>query len=409
MAEHRVVTVVDVGSTKILTLVGEAAANDVGFTIIGVGSAPSRGIRRGQVISVADATSAIRESLAGAQASSGVKPTQVVMSINGAHIASQNTTGAAAISRGDQGVTEEDVARCVDAAQAIPVPNNRRILHVIPRHFRVDEQEGVRNPLGMLGFRLEVQAHVVTCAVTAEQNLLKCAHSAGVDVSEFVLAPLGAAEAVLTQTEKDMGVVLVDIGGGVTSMTIFTEGAAWYTKAIEVGGAHFTNDLAQVLRLPFEAAEQFKLDYGHANPADVSQDQICEIAGFGDEPRVRLLRREAAEILQARAEELFDLVEQEIRRSDHPGLLTAGLVLTGGGALLSGLRECARRVTGRPVRTARPKRLFGMADGLLSPSASTAVGLLHWSLQGSTARPAQRRRLLSRFDLSRWLRGLLPE
>lgn len=409
MAEQKVVTVVDVGSTKVLTLVGEAAANEIGFTVIGIGSAPSRGIRRGQVISVGDATGAIRESLAGAQASSGVKPTQVVMSINGAHIASQNTTGAAAISRGDQGVTEDDITRCLDAAQAIPIPNNRSILHVIPRHFRVDEQDDVRNPVGMLGFRLEVQAHIVTCAMTAEQNLLKCAHGAGVEVSEFVLAPLGAAEAVLTQTERDMGVVLVDIGGGVTSMTIFAGGSAWYTKVLEVGGAHFTNDLAQVLRLPIEVAEQFKLDYGHANPEDVSQDQICEIAGFGDEPRIRLFRREAAEILQARAEELFALIEQEIKRSGYDGLLTAGLVLTGGGALLSGLRECARRVTGRPVRTARPKRLFGMADGLHSPIASTAVGLLHWSLQGMTARPARRRRILERFSLSRWLRTLLPE
>ena len=191
------------------------------------------------------------------------------MSIGGNHTQSQNSQGAVAIGRGDQGVTFDDINRALESARRrITVPNNREILHVIPRHFRVDDQDGVRNPVGMLGFRLEVQAHVITCATTAMQNLLKCAHGAGVDVSEFVLAPLASAEGVLTPTEREMGAILVDIGGGTTGIAVFIDGLAWHTKVLDVGGSHFTSDLAQVLQLPMEAAEQLKVMYGHASPAE---------------------------------------------------------------------------------------------------------------------------------------------
>ncbi len=210
MAEPKTITVLDVGSTKVVALVGEAADNEAGFTIIGVGMAAARGIRRGQIINVSDATACMKEALTGAQASSGVKASHVLMSISGNHIASQNSQGAVAIGRGDQGVSFDDINRCLES---ITVPNNREILHVIPRHFRVDDQDGVRNPIGMLGFRLEVQAHIITSATTAMQNLLKCAHAAGVDVGEFVLSPLASAEAVLTPTEREMGAVRVDSGG----------------------------------------------------------------------------------------------------------------------------------------------------------------------------------------------------
>lgn len=409
MAEPKTITVLDVGSTKVVALVGEAADNDAGFTVIGVGMTPTRGVRRGQIINVGDATACIKEAITGAQAASGVKATQVLMSISGNHIASQNNHGAVAIGRGDQGVSFDDINRALESAQAITVPNNREILHVIPRHFRVDDQDGVRNPVGMLGFRLEVQAHIITCATTAMQNLLKCAHIAGLDVSEFVLSPLASAEATLTPTEREMGVVLVDIGGGTTGIAVFIDGSAWHTKVLDVGGSHFTSDLAQVLRLPMEAAEHLKVSYGHANPADVPGDQICDLVGFGDEPRVRIPRREAAEILRARADELFSLIEQEIKRSGYDGLLPAGLVITGGGSLLPGLRESARETTGRPVRLTRPMHLYGLVDALQSPAFSTVVGMLHWGLQGVIARPSRRRRFGARLDLPGWLRNLLPD
>lgn len=409
MTEPRTITVLDVGSTKVVALVGEAADNEAGFTVIGVGMAVARGIRRGQIISVSDAVGCIKEALAGAQASSGVKASYVLMSISGSHIASQNSQGAVAIGRGDQGVSFDDINRCLESAQAITVPNNREILHVIPRHFRVDDQDGVRNPIGMLGFRLEAQAHIVTCATTAMQNLLKCANAAGVGVSEFVLAPLASAEAVLTPNEREMGTVLVDIGGGTTGIAIFIDGSVWHTRVLDVGGAHFTSDLAQVLRLPMDAAEHLKVRYGHAHPPDVMGDQICDIMGFGDEPLVRVSRREAAEILRARADELFSLIEQEIKRSGYDGLLPAGLVITGGGSLLPGLRESARETTGRSVRLTRPMNLHGLVDTLQSPAFSTVVGMLHWGLQGVVAKPSKRRRFNPRFDLPGWLRNLLPD
>lgn len=409
MAEPKTITVLDVGSTKVVALVGEAADNEAGFTVIGVGMAVARGVRRGQIINVSDATACMKEALAGAQASSGVKASHVLMSIGGSHIASQNSQGAVAIGRGDQGVSFDDINRCLESAQAITVPNNREILHVIPRHFRVDDQDGVRNPVGMLGFRLEAQAHIITCATTAMQNLLKCAHAAGVDVSEFVLSPLASAEAVLTPTEREMGAVLVDIGGGTTGIAVFIDGSAWHTKVLDVGGSHFTSDLAQVLRLPMDAAEHLKVHYGHAHPPDVPVDQICDIVGFGDEPLVHVSRREAAEILRARADELFSLIEQEIKRSGYDGLLPAGLVITGGGSLLPGLRESARETTGRPVRLTRPMNLHGLVDALQSPAFSTAVGMLHWGLQGVVAKPSKRRRFGPRLDLPGWLRNLLPD
>lgn len=408
MAEPKTITVVDVGSTKVVALTGEAAENDAGFTVIGVGMTSARGVRRGQIINVADATESIKEALAGAQASSGVKASHVLMSISGTHIQSQNSQGAVAIGRGDQGVTFDDINRALESAQAVTIPNNREILHVIPRHFRVDDQDGVRNPLGMLGFRLEVQAHIITCATTAMQNLLKCAQNAGIDVSEFVLAPLASAEAVLTPTEREMGAVLVDIGGGTTGVAVFIDGSAWHTHVLDVSASHFTSDLAQVLRLPLEAAEQLKVLYGSANPIDVPGDQMCEITGFGDEPLVRVQRREAAEILRARADELFGLIEQAIKRSGYDGLLPAGLIVTGGGSLLPGLRESAREVTGRPVRLTRPMALHGLVDSLQSPAYSTAIGMLHWGLQGVVAKPSKRRRFGPRLDLPGWLRNLLP-
>ena len=414
MAEPKTITVVDVGSTKVVSLVGEASAeaangvnNETGFTIVGVGMAPARGVRRGQIINVAEATEAIRDSLAGATASSGIKAASVLMSISGNHVASQNSQGAVAIGRGDQGVTLDDINHALESAQAITVPNNREILHVIPRHFRLDDQDGVRNPVGMLGFRLEVQAHIITCATTAAQNLLKCAHTAGADVHEFVLGPLASAEAVLTPTEREMGAVVVDIGGGVTGIAVFIEGSAWHTKVLDVGGQHFTSDLAQVLQLPMETAEQFKVTYGHASPMDVPGDQIVEMTGFGDEPRVRVMRRESAEILRARADELFNMIEGEIKRSGYDGLLPAGLVITGGGSLLPGLRESARDTTKRPVRLARPTNLHGLVDSLQSPAFSTAAGMLHWGSQGITTRPSKRRRFGPR-DLPGWLKNLLP-
>ena len=409
MAEPKIITVIDVGDTKTVTLVGEAHLDDVegAFEVTGVGIVPSKGVKRGQIINVADATSVIRESLDGAQRSSGAKVTHVIMSIDGTHIASQNSHGTAPIGRGDQGVSIDDINRALEAAQAVSVPNNREIIHVIPCHFKVDDQNGVRNPIGMLGYRLEVQAHVVTAMTTAVQNLLKCAHGANVEVSEFVLSNLASAEAVLTPTEREMGVILVDIGGGTTDIAIYTDGSVWHTKVLDVGASHFTSDLAMVLRLPMEVAEKLKVSYGHANPDEVPYDHPIVVSGFGDEQNNVVQRRDMADILRARAEELFGLIEQEVKRSGYDGLLPAGMVVTGGGSQLTGLREVARDVSQRPVRMARPGNLRGLVDALNSPSYATAVGLLHWGMQGVIARPSKRRKG-GGFNWKGWFGNLLP-
>jgi len=408
MAEPKIITAIDVGSSKVVSLVGEATAAPGEFSVIGVGVAPARGMKRGQIINVAEATAAIRESLDGAERSSALKINSAIVSISGSHIGSQNSHGAVAISRGDQGVSLNDINHSLESAQAISVPNNREIIHVIPRHFKVDEQDGVRNPIGMLGFRLEVQAHIVTGAITSIQNLVKCANAAQIDVSELVLTALGSAEAVLTPTEREMGVVLVDIGSGTTDIAIFIDGAVWHTCVLEVAGSHFTSDLALCLRLPLETAEQIKLANGHCNPNDLPLDNPFIVAGFGDEETVSVHRRETAAILQARAEELFGLIVQEIKRSGYDGLLPAGLVITGGGALLPGLRDVARHVTSLPVRIAQPTGLQGLVDTLHSPAYSTAIGLLKWGMHDIVARPSKRRRPTLNLNMKGWWSNLLP-
>lgn len=410
--DPKVITAVDVGSSKIVTLVGEATGGQGEFSIIGVGVVPARGMKRGQVINVSEATAAIRESLDGAERSSTLKINHAIVSVSGSHIASQNSHGAVAISRGDQGVSMADINHGLESAQAVSVPNNREIIHVIPRHFKVDEQDGVRNPIGMLGFRLEVQAHIVTGATTNIQNLLKCVAGAQFEASELVLAPLASAEAVLTSTEREMGSVLVDIGSGATEIAVFIDGAAWHTCVLEVGGSHFTSDLALCLRLPLDTAEQIKLAGGHCDPGQTQIDQPFIVAGFGDEQRVSVRRQEVAEILQARAEELFSLIMEEIKRSGYDGLLPAGLVITGGGALLPGIREVARDATGLPARIATPSDLHGLVDSLHSPAYATAIGLLKWGMHEVVARPQKRRRsgvAINLQSVKGFLRNLLPD
>ena len=372
MADPKTLTVVDVGTTKIVTLIGEASQDaERGYSVIGVGVAPARGIRRGQVINVQEATQAIRDSLAGAEQSSGVKPTVVMMSISGSHIDSQNSMGAVAISRGEQGVMIEDINKGLEAAQAISVPSGREIFHVIPRHFKIDDQEGVRNPTGMLGYRLEVQAHIVTCGATAMLNLEKCAHEAGVDVIELVLTPLASATAVLTPTEREMGAVLVDIGGGTTSLSVFMEGAPWHSHVLDIGAAHFTSDLAMVLRLPMETAEKLKVEHGSANPGEFGAEQWVELAGFGDEPNVRVSRREVSEILRARAEELFARSRPRSSAAVMTGCCRPGWSSPGAGRCWAGCAmwpvksqsaRCAWR--GRSIeRAGRCHPITGLFDG----------------------------------------------
>lgn len=408
MAEAKTVNAIDIGSSKIVTLVAEDHGNGE-FTVLGAGLVASRGIKRGQIVDVNEAARAIRESINLAEQTSATKMLRAMVSISGSHIQSQNTHGAVAIGRGDQGVTQDDINRSLESAQAVPVPSNREVLHVIPRQFKVDDASGIRNPQGMLGYRLEAQANLVTAAVTNIQNVLKTVQIAQVPVglNEVVLAPLAAADAVLTATEREMGVMLVDIGSGLTSVAVFLEGSLWHTNALDVGGDLFTSDLALMLRLPMEASEKLKVQYGHCNPDNLPSDHPVVAAVYPDGQRVNVQRRELAEILEARADELFSLIMQELKRSGFDSILPAGVVITGGAAQLPGLREIAGRVSGLPVRVGQPVAMRGFTDAIQGPAFSVAAGLVRWAMQENAAKPAKRRRP-GGDGLRRWLKNLLP-
>ncbi len=373
---ERTIVGIDVGTTKICTLVGEATDNEL--RIVGVGVAPARGIKKGVVVNVVDAASAIKTSIEKAERSSGYEIARAFVSVSGAHINAINSRGVVGVSRGDKGITGEDVGRALEAARAIAIPQDREVLHVIPRGYTIDGQDGVKEPIGMSGFRLEVEAHIVTGQTSSIHNLLKCVENCNVGVDGLVLNPIASGTAVLTDNEKEMGVVLADIGGGTTDIAIFIEGSVWHTTVLAVGGAHITNDVAVGLRVPAEAAEQLKIEHGHARFETIDPTEVVQVKAFGDGGVTRVQRRDLAEIIEARAEEIFQLILQEIKRSGYDGLLPAGVVVTGGTAQMRGLRELGRQVLGLPVRIGQPQGISGLIDTVDSPAYATPVGLLLW-------------------------------
>ncbi len=398
---------IDVGSSKVCTLVGEIR-EDLGLRIIGVGVVPSRGLRKGAVVNLAEATAAIAASVQEAERTSGYRIERAYVSLTGPHIASQNSRGVIAISRREEGITVEDVNRALDSAGAISVPYNRELLHVVPRHYIVDGQEGVRDPVGMHGFRLEVEAHVVTGSSTVIQNLVKCVNGAGVEVEEVVLGLLAAGDAVLTENEREVGVVLVDIGGGTTDIAIFIDGTVWHTASLGVGGEYITNDIAVGLRLPPAVAEEVKIRYGHARAAQVGTEAAFPAEPFGETSPQMLPRRKLAEIVEARAAEILEMVQTDIKRSGYDGLLPAGVVLCGGVAQLPGLGELAREILGLPVRVGRPQGLVGLVDRIGGPAFAVATGLMYWGQTAEDRRPLPREGPSVGRRLREWLRALLP-
>ncbi|SNB63820.1 cell division protein FtsA [Thermoflexus hugenholtzii] len=374
----------DIGSSKICTLVGEADEAGV-LRILGVGVVPARGIRRGVVVNIAEATDAIRASVERAERTSGYQIRRAIVGIAGPYVASVNSKGTASVLRGERGITPADVQRAVENARVIAIPHSREILHVLPRAFTVDGQEGIRDPIGMYGFRLEAEVHIVTAEVGPLANLRRCIESAQIEVEEFVLSPLASAEAVITEGEREMGVALVDIGAGTTDLAVFVEGSVAYTTVIPVGGQHITNDLAYGLHVPAPVAEEIKIRHGHALAAAIPAEEQITVQGFGDNGPVTFSRREMAEIIEARVQEIFQLVLGELRKSGYERLLPAGLVLCGGTALLPGIREVAREHTEMPVRIGMPWDLGGLAETLRSPAFATAVGLLRWGLRADAA------------------------
>jgi len=371
---------IDVGTTKICTLVGRVEGQGQ-LRILGVGIEPAKGLNKGTIVDLNAASQAIAKSIEKAERTSGLEIDSALVSMAGAHVEALNSKGVVGISA--RTIQEEDVIRALDSARAVTIPHNREVIHVIQRGFMVDGQEGIRMPIGMHGYRLEVEAHIITASTASVENLRQAVQIAGAHVSQFVLNPLASAEVVLADTERDMGVVVCDIGGGTTDMAIYINGDVWHTMVLGVGGNHITSDIAHGLRLPVPQAEQVKLQHGHALQMEVSPDESFLIRPFGEESPVQVSRKDLALIIEARVEEIFGLMMQEIKRSGYDGLLPAGMVLTGGVSALPGIQKLASQVLGIPVKIAQPESLIGMVDQLYSPAFATSVGLLRWAMMMS--------------------------
>jgi cell division protein FtsA len=362
----------DIGTTKICAIVGELT--DEGIDIIGIGSHPSKGLRKGVVVNIETTVNSIQRAIDEAEAMAGTEITHVYTGIAGGHVKSFGGRGVVALK--DREVREADIARVIEQAKTVNIPVDREVIHVLPQEFIVDDQGGIREPLGMTGARLEAKVHIVTGAVASAQNIVKCANRAGLNVADIVLQPLASSEAVLTEEEKELGVCLVDIGGGTTDIAIFQNGSIVHTAVIALGGHNLTNDVAVGLRTPIDHAERLKQKHGCALTAMVDKADMIEVPSVGGrEPRA-MGRQILSEILEPRVEEIFQLVHHEVERNGFSELLTSGVVITGGSTLLPGMTELAEEIMGVPVRRGVPRGIGGLVDVVKSPVYATGVGLV---------------------------------
>ena len=378
--DSEIIFALDIGTTKVCALVGEV--RDGQLQIIGLGIEPSRGMKKGMVVDVSEARAAIEKAIEQAEQSSGYELDKAFISMAGAHLESENSNGKVAISRNGDGVTSEDIKRALDRAIEMSIPPNRTVVHSVPRAFEIDEHKEIVSPIGMFGNHLSVEAHIVTASHSALRNLERCTTDLGLRNEGFVLNTLASAEAVLEPTEREMGVIVADIGGGTCDIAIYSEGHVWHTDVIPIGGFHFTNDIAIGLRVPYDIAEQVKLQYGNCLPSDIDPENVFKVKPFSGE-QIEVGLQDLAEVVEARAEELFDMVLESIRASGYEGLTPAGMVLTGGTAQLRNIAAVSERILGVPTRVARPRNLVGLVDKLASPKFSTSVGLLRWAMTGS--------------------------
>ncbi|WP_373044212.1 cell division protein FtsA [Vulgatibacter sp.] len=364
----------DIGTTKICAIVGEVT--DEGIDIIGIGSHPSKGLRKGVVVNIEATVASIKRAIEEAELMAGCEINTVYTGIAGGHIKGFNSQGIVAIK--DKEVREADIQRVIDAAKAIAIPLDREVIHVLPQEFVIDEQGGIKDPLGMSGVRLEAKVHIVTGAVSSAQNIIKCANKTGLNVADIVLQPLASSEAVLGEDEKELGVCLVDIGGGTTDIAIFSGGSIVHTGVIALGGNNLTSDIAIGLRTPAHEAERIKQKHGCCMAALVDEDETIEVPSVGGrQPRV-LSRRILTEILEPRVEEIFQMVQREVERCGYQDLLASGVVITGGSTLLAGMPELAEEVLGLPVRRGLPRGIGGLVDVVKSPMYATGVGLVQY-------------------------------
>lgn len=372
----------DIGTSKVVAIVGKRKV-DGSIEIVGIGSNPSRGLKRGVVVNIETTVQAIQRAIEEAELMAGCRIHSVYAGIAGSHIRSLNSHGIVAIR--DREVTQADIDRVIDAAQAVAIPADQKILHILPQEFIIDNQEGIKEPLGMSGVRLEAKVHLVTCAVNAAQNIEKCVRRCGLEVDDVILEQLASSYAVLTDDEKELGVCVVDVGGGTTDIAVFTGGAIRHTSVIPIAGDQVTNDIAMALRTPTQNAEEIKIKYACALTQLAGADETIKVPSVGDRPARDLSRQALAEVVEPRYEELFTLVQSELRRSGFEELIPAGIVLTGGSSTMEGVVELAEEIFHMPVRLAVPQGVTGMTDVVNNPIYSTGVGLLIYGFKRMAA------------------------
>ena len=384
--QKNIIVGLDIGTSKIVAIVAEmkpegsgSDGNNGGFEIIGMGTHPSRGLKKGVVVNIETTVSAIQRALEEAELMADCKISEVLTGIAGSHVRSFNSQGMVPIK--DKEVTQFDIDRVIETAKAVQIPNDQQILHILNQEFIIDGQEDVREPLGMSGVRLEVKVHIVTGAVSAAQNIIKCVRRCGLEVRDLVLQPLASATAVVSEDEKDLGVCLIDIGGGTTDMAVFTHGAIRHTAVIPIAGDQITSDIAMALRTPTKDADDIKMKHGCALSQLADPQEMIEVPGVGDRGTKQLSRKTLAEVIEPRVEELYSLVQSELRRSGYEELLSSGIVLTGGSSMMQGMVELGEEIFHMPVRVGQPSYNGGLAEVVRHPRYSTAMGLLIEGMQ----------------------------
>lgn len=379
MDDEELVVGLDIGTTKIVVLVGNVT--DGSIEIVGIGQAPSRGLEKGVVVDIGQTTNSIRKAVKKAEKMADVKIDSVYAGIAGKHIDSLNNSGTVSINRSDKVIRQDDVSRVIETAKAIQqIPPESEMIHVLPRQFIVDGQEGITDPVGMTGTRLEADVHIVIGASTAVHNIVRCLESLDIGIDQIVLEPLASSEAVLSSAEKELGVVLMDIGGGTTDMAVFRNGDIWFSKVLPVAGEHITNDITVGLQTPLQAAEEIKIESGTPLVDEIGDDESVEVATVGGDKKKRVSRKKLAKVIQPRVEEIFDLSIQEVEDAGYRDLVPSGVVITGGTGLLKGIVEFANKRCGLPVRRGKnPQGIHGLHDVIESPIYATSVGLLKFA------------------------------
>ncbi|RKZ52831.1 MAG: cell division protein FtsA [Candidatus Parabeggiatoa sp. nov. 3] len=377
--KNNLIVGLDIGTSKVVAIVGEVSTQGDEVEIIGIGQHPSRGLKKGVIVNIESTTNSIQRAVEEAELMSGCEINSVYTGIAGSHIRSMNSHGIVAIR--DKEVMQDDIDRVIDAARAVAIPADQKIIHILPQEFVIDNQEGIREPIGMYGVRLEAKVHMVTGAASAAQNIIKCVRLCGLEVDDMILEQLASSASVLTEDEKDLGVCLVDIGGGTTDIAIFSEGAIRHTAVIPIAGDQITNDIAVALRTPTQYAEEIKKKYACALTQLANAEEMIEVPSVGARPPRQLARQTLADVVEPRYEELFTLVQGVLRRSGYEDLIAAGVVLTGGSSQMDGVIELAEEVFHMPVRIGYPKYVTGLIDVVRNPIYATGVGLLLFGYQ----------------------------